>query len=31
MIPWKTGKIWAAVGIGVVVVMYIIFSPIGIG
>ena len=27
----KTGRVWAAVGIGVVVVVYIIFSPLGIG
>ncbi len=31
MTPWKTGKIWATAGAAVVVVMYIIFSPIGIG
>ena len=31
MTPWKTGKIWALVGIAVVIVMYVIFSPIGIG
>ena len=31
MTPWKTGKIWAAVGAGVVVVMYIIFSPLVLG
>jgi len=31
MTPWKTGKIWATVGAGVVVVMYLIFSPFGIG
>ena len=29
--PWKSGKLWAAVGAGVVVVMYLIFSPLGIG
>ena len=29
--PWKTGKIWATVGILVVVVMYIIFSPLVLG
>lgn len=28
MSPWKTGKVWAAVGIAVVVVMYIICSPL---
>ena len=31
MTPWKTGKIWATVGILVVVVMYIIFSPLVLG
>ena len=31
MTPWKHGKIWAAVGAGVVVVMYIIFSPLVLG
>lgn len=31
MSPWKTGKLWAIAGAEVVVVMYIIFSPIGIG
>ncbi len=29
--PWKTGKIWAIAGILVVVVMYIIFSPLCLG
>ena len=29
--PWKTGKIWATVGILVVVVMYLIFSPLVLG
>ncbi len=28
MTPWKTGKLWAIVGALVVVVMYIIFSPL---
>lgn len=28
MTPWKTGKLWAFVGAMVVVVMYIIFSPL---
>lgn len=31
MTPWKTGKIWAIVGILVVVVMYVIFSPLVLG
>ena len=31
MTPWKTGKLWAIAGSAVVVVMYLIFSPIGIG
>ena len=31
MTPWKTGKLWAIVGVGVVALMYIVFSPIGIG
>ncbi|MCI8857323.1 MAG: solute:sodium symporter family transporter [Clostridiaceae bacterium] len=31
MTPWKTGKLWAIVGSAVVVVMYLIFSPLGIG
>lgn len=31
MTAWKNGKIWAAAGIAVVIVMYLIFSPIGIG
>ncbi len=31
MTPWKTGKIWATVGALVVVVMYIIFSPLVLG
>ncbi|MBS5150717.1 MAG: solute:sodium symporter family transporter [Butyricicoccus pullicaecorum] len=31
MTSWKTGKQWAIVGAGVVVVMYIICSPLGIG
>ena len=29
--PWKNGKIWATVGALVVVVMYIIFSPLALG
>lgn len=28
MTPWKTGKFWAIVGIGVVVLMYLVFSPL---
>ncbi|MGM9631163.1 solute:sodium symporter family transporter [Butyricicoccus sp.] len=28
MTPWKTGKYWAIAGIAVVVLMYIIFSPL---
>lgn len=28
MTPWKTGKLWCAVGMSVVVLMYIIFSPL---
>ncbi len=28
---WKTGKVWAIVGIIVVVVMYIVFSPLCLG
>jgi SSS family solute:Na+ symporter len=28
MTPWKTGKIWAICGVAVVVIMYIIFSPL---
>lgn len=28
MTPWKTGKIWAICGAAVVVIMYIIFSPL---
>lgn len=28
MTPWKTGKIWAIVGIAVVCVLYFIFSPL---
>ncbi|MGN1014506.1 MAG: solute:sodium symporter family transporter, partial [Butyricicoccus sp.] len=31
MTPWKTGKRWAVVGVLVVVVMYIIFSPLVLG
>ncbi|WP_125114864.1 solute:sodium symporter family transporter [Agathobaculum sp. Marseille-P7918] len=31
MTSWKTGKRWAIVGAGVVVVMYVICSPLGIG
>ena len=31
MTPWKHGKIWATVGALVVVVMYIIFSPLVLG
>ena len=31
MTPWKTGKIWATAGALVVVVMYIIFSPLVLG
>lgn len=31
MTGWKTGKRWAIVGAGVVVVMYLICSPLGIG
>ncbi|MCD8355583.1 MAG: solute:sodium symporter family transporter [Clostridia bacterium] len=31
MTPWKNGKIWATVGALVVVVMYIIFSPLVLG
>ena len=30
MTSWKSGKIWAAAGIAVVIVMYLIFSPLGI-
>ncbi len=29
--PWKSGKVWAVCGILVVVVMYIIFSPLCLG
>ena len=28
MTPWKTGKIWATVGALVVVVLFVIFSPL---
>lgn len=28
MKPWKNGKIWATVGVAVVVIMYLIFSPL---
>ncbi len=31
MTPWKTGKAWAIAGILVVVVMYVIFSPLVLG
>ena len=31
MTPWKTGKIWAIAGAAVVTIMYLIFSPLGIG
>lgn len=30
MTPWKTGKVWAILGALVVVVMFIVFSPVGI-
>ena len=31
MTPWKSGKVWAIVGAAVVAIMYLIFSPLGIG
>lgn len=31
MTPWKNGKLWAIAGIAVVIVMYIIFSPLVLG
>lgn len=31
MTTWKHGKIWALVGVAIVVVMYIIFSPLVLG
>ena len=31
MTPWKNGKVWAITGAAVVAVMYLIFSPLGIG
>lgn len=31
MTPWKTGKIWATVGVLVVVLMYVICSPLVLG
>ncbi|MDO4616909.1 MAG: solute:sodium symporter family transporter [Lachnospiraceae bacterium] len=31
MTAWKSGKVWAVVGILVVVVMYVIFSPLVLG
>ena len=31
MTPWKSGKVWAITGAAVVAVMYLIFSPLGIG
>ena len=31
MTPWKTGKLWAIAGAAVVAIMYLIFSPLGIG
>ncbi len=30
MTPWKTGRLWSIAGIAVVVIMYIVFSPLGI-
>lgn len=31
MTPWKNGKVWAIAGAAVVAIMYLIFSPLGIG
>lgn len=31
MTPWKSGKVWAIAGAAVVAIMYLIFSPLGIG
>jgi len=29
--PWKHGKFWATVTLGIMVLAYIVFSPLGIG
>ena len=29
--PWKTGKIWAAVSIVIMLLAYVVFSPLGLG
>lgn len=31
MTPWKTGKLWAGVGVAVIIVMYVICSPLVLG
>jgi len=31
MSAWKTGRLWAAVGVAVIVVMYIVCSPLVLG
>lgn len=31
MTPWKNGKFWAAVTLGIMFLAYIVFSPIGVG